>query len=207
MLAIALMHGWHMQKMDVNNLFLHGKLIKIVYMKQPLGFKDISKPEHVRRLKKAIYGLKQAIKAWYLALKNAIIHLGFQNSHANSSLFVYSHASTICNLLVYVDDLIITGNDTKFISSIIHKIGTQFSLKDMSSLHYFLGGEVIPTCVGLFLSQHIYVHDLLESINMLGANDITTLLSTSTPLKLLDGTAAVDNIEYRRVIRSLQIFH
>lgn len=74
----------------------------------------------------------------------------------------------------------------------------------MSSLHYFLGVEVIPTCVCLFLSQHIYVHDLLESTNTLGAKDVTTPLSTSTSLKLLDGVAEVDNIEYRGVIRSLQ---
>uniref|UniRef100_A0A2N9J3U8 CCHC-type domain-containing protein n=1 Tax=Fagus sylvatica TaxID=28930 RepID=A0A2N9J3U8_FAGSY len=89
-MTIAVMNGWELRQMDVNNAFLNGELIETVYMMQPSGFKDLSKPTHVCRLRKAIYGLKQAPLAWYTALKNAILQLGFHNSKADSSLFIYS---------------------------------------------------------------------------------------------------------------------
>jgi hypothetical protein len=74
----------------------------------------------------------------------------------------------------------------------------------MGSLHYFLGVEVIPTHAGLFLSQHQYIRDILETQNMAGAKDISTPLSTTQSLHLLDGTTSVDSTEYRRIIGSLQ---
>ena len=79
-----------------------------------------------------------------------------------------------------------------------------FSLKDMGSLHFFLGIEVIPTRAGLFLSQHKYVCDLLANTSLSGAKDVSTPLSTAQSLQLIDGTAAVDSSEFRRIIGSLQ---
>ena len=130
--------------------------------------------------------------------------LGFQNSRADSSLFIYRHDSITCYFLVYVDDLVITGSCKKFVVSVIDKLGHQFSLKDMGSLHFFLGVEVIPTCAGLFLSQHKYIRELLQTTNMLGAKDVSTPLSTTTFLHLVDGTTTIDSTKFRRVIGSLQ---
>ena len=72
-LSIAIMNGWPLKQMDVNNAFLHGNLIETVYMMQPPGFKDLSRPNYVCRLRKAIYGLKQAPRAWYSTLKTALL--------------------------------------------------------------------------------------------------------------------------------------
>ena len=110
----------------------------------------------------------------------------------------------LCHFLVYVDDLVITGNNKKFVAHVVTKLGDQFSLKDMGSLHYFLGVEVIPTTAGVFLSQHKYVRDILENTHMAGAKDVSTPLSTTQSLHLVDGTNAVNSTEYRRVIGSLQ---
>jgi hypothetical protein len=203
-LTVAVMQGWTLRQMDVNNAFLHGQITEDVYMSQPPGFKDQSKPNHVCRLRKAIYRLKQAPQAWYSTLKDALIHLGFHNSKADSSLFIYRSGSLICYLLVYVDELVLTGNDSSFVQSIIQQFGAKFSLKDKGNLHYFLGVEVIPTRAGLFLSQHKYVRDLLSKTKMVGAKDVSTPLSTSTSLKLVDGIASFDSTEFRRVIGSLQ---
>lgn len=82
------MQGWFLRQFDVNNAFLHCELTENIYMVQPLGFKDISNPDHVCRLCKAIYGLKKAPWALYSTLKHALIELGFQNSKADSSLFI-----------------------------------------------------------------------------------------------------------------------
>ena len=95
-LYTAVMKGWDLRQMDVNNAFLNGALSETIFMAQPPGFKDLSKPNHVCRLKKAIYGLKQAARAWYIALKNAILQLGFHSSKADSFLFIYSQGSNLC---------------------------------------------------------------------------------------------------------------
>ena len=203
-LSIVVMHGWELRQMDVNNAFLNGALTETVFMQQPPGFKNLSKSYYVCRLNKALYGLKQAPRAWYTALKFVILQLGFQNSKADSSLFIYKNNSTICYLLVYVDDLVITENAPSFVHSVIQQLGALFSLKDMGSLHYFLGIEVIPTPVGLLLSQHQYVRALLATTSMSGAKNISTPLSSTQSLTLDDGTAAVDSSHFRRIIGSLQ---
>jgi hypothetical protein len=74
----------------------------------------------------------------------------------------------------------------------------------MGSLHFFLDMEVIPTTAGLFLSQHKYIHDILSNTNMLGAKEVSTPLSTTVALQLIDGTSSVDSTEFRRVIGGLQ---
>jgi len=107
-------------------------------------------------------------------------------------------------MLVYVDDLVITGSDNQFIGHVVNTLGARFSLKDMGLLHYFLGVEVIPTTAGLFLSQHKYVRDILETQNMVSAKEISTPLSTTQSLHLLDGITSTDNTEYRRIIGNLQ---
>ncbi|XP_022869820.1 uncharacterized protein LOC111389168 isoform X3 [Olea europaea var. sylvestris] len=82
---------------------------------------------------------------------------------------------------------------------IVKQLGTQFSLKDLGNLHFFLSVEVIPTSSGLFLSQHKYIRDLLYKTSMEGAKDVTIPLSTSVPLKLCDSTSSMDNNSYRQL--------
>jgi hypothetical protein len=130
-LTIAVTQGWQLRQLDVNNAFLHGMLNEDVYMVQPPGFKDDTNPQHVCRLNKAIYGLKQAPRAWYSTLRGAILEFGFVNSRADSSLFIYKTKSVTCYFLVYVDDLVITGNDPIFVSSIIDQLSHRFSVKNM----------------------------------------------------------------------------
>jgi hypothetical protein len=82
------MNGWGLRQLDINNAFLHGALSETVYMLQPPGFKDSSKPGHVCRLRKAIYDLKQAPRAWYSALKNAILQF-VSILKKNKALFLF----------------------------------------------------------------------------------------------------------------------
>ena len=112
MLTITVINDWELNQLDVNNVFLNGAtLTETIFMMLPSGFQDMTYRNHVCRLKKSIYGLKQAPRAWYAALKTAIIQLDFQNSKADSSLFIYNTGLTLYYLLVYVDDLVITGNN------------------------------------------------------------------------------------------------
>ena len=119
LVSITIMNGWDMRQLDINNAFLQGTLFEDVYMTQPLGFIDHDRPDHICKLKKAIYGLKQAPRAQYQQLRNYLIQVGFKNSLADKSLFVYKDPTHVIYLLVYVDDLIITGSDVSMINNFL----------------------------------------------------------------------------------------
>ena len=199
-LSIAVNNKWPLRQLDVNNAFLHDQLQENVFMVQPPGFIDSTLPSHICRLKKSLYGLKQAPRAWYQELHTSLLQLGFQQSKSDSSLFIYTCDGVTIFLLVYVDDLLITGSDSASISQIIKHLSTRFSLKDLGSLHYFLGVEVFSVKQGLFLSQHKYISDLLTRTKMDGAKTIKTPLATKDCLQLNDGSSSIDPTAYRRVI-------
>lgn len=96
----AVNKSWPIKKLDVNNAFLQGTLTEEVYMTQPPGFVNADHPNHVCRLNKAIYGLKQAPRTWYMELKEHLLNIGFANSLADTSLFIYHQGTTFIYLLV-----------------------------------------------------------------------------------------------------------
>jgi Reverse transcriptase (RNA-dependent DNA polymerase) len=151
-LTIALSNGWSMMQLDVNNVFLHGELEKNIYMHQAPGFIDSLHPHRVCQLRKALYGLKQAPRAWFHKLKNFLLTQQFQCSKSDNSLFIFRSANTIIYLLVYVDDIILTGNVFSAINALLTKLHSQFSIKDLCKLHYFLGIEVTHVGTDLFLT-------------------------------------------------------
>lgn len=96
----------------MRNAFLHGHLKETVYMEQPPGFINPKLSSYVCKLNKSLYELKQAPRTWFDCLYHALIKLGFRNSKADHSLFILHHESSIVLLLVYVDDVIVIGNNT-----------------------------------------------------------------------------------------------
>lgn len=173
-------------------------------MKQPLGYVDSRFPNHVCRLKKSLYGLKQAPRAWYARLTGYLCGLGFMRSKADSSLLTrHSGASTIF-ILIYVDDIIITGTPGNHISLLLTQLQSVFAIKDMGSLHYFLGIEVLPHRHGLFLSQKKYILDLLQTTKFDGAKPISTPLAANTQLSQFDGPTYDNPTQYRSIVGSLQ---
>ena len=140
-----------LRQLDVKNAFLNGYLIEQVYMEQPPGYIDPRFPNHVCLLKKALYGLKQAPRAWFQRFNSFLIHLGFYCSRANTSLFVFHRQFGIIYLLLYVDDIIIIGNNSNLLARFTCKLHSEFATKDLGSLSYFLGLEATPTTDG-FLS-------------------------------------------------------
>ena len=108
-------------------------------MQQPPGYIDVAYPTYVYKLHKSLYGLKQAPRAWFERFTFHLIHLGFQASFADNSLFIFHSKSTIIYLLLYVDDIILTGNNSKHIASLVTAFKAVFELKDLGELNYFLG--------------------------------------------------------------------
>ncbi|RVW92402.1 Retrovirus-related Pol polyprotein from transposon RE1 [Vitis vinifera] len=203
-LSLAVSQGWSLRQLDVNNAFLQGTLTEDVFMSQPPGFIDRDHPHHVYKLRKAIYGLKQAPRAWYHELRQFLLQFGFINSIADTSLFIFNNHGTILYLLVYVDDIIITGNNVEAAQTFIQQLSQRFSLKDLGPLTYFLGVEVTSHTNGIFLSQRKYIADLLNRTHMTEAKPAPTPLATSPILTLQSGTPLSDPTEYRTVVGSLQ---
>ncbi|WJZ93815.1 hypothetical protein VitviT2T_012722 [Vitis vinifera] len=173
-------------------------------MAQPLGYVDQDNPTHVCRLQKAFYGLKQTSRAWYTELKTFLFNFGFVNSKSNTSLFIYQCWSVTIYFLVYVDDLLVTGNCSQSIWKFVDALAHRFSLKDLGPLSYFLGVEVISTSDGMFLSQHKYVCDLLAKFHLEGIKDSSTPMSSIGHLTLNDGSPLANATQFRSLVGGLQ---
>lgn len=149
-------------------------------MTHPLESIDKDRPHHVCHLRKAINGLKQALRASYLELKKHLLNIGFVNLLVDTSLFVYQ--CTLTYNLVYVDDIIVTGNVSSHFKSVISSLTTHFSIKDPTDLHYFLSTKATCSAQGLHLMQQKYILDLLTKTNMYDAKPVSTPLQTSPKL-------------------------
>lgn len=176
--------------MYINNAFLQGILHKGVYMSQPPSFVHTDFPTHVCKLRKAIYGFKQALRAWYNKLREFLLSLGFSNSMADTSLFIFRPGKLTLYLLVYVDDIIITRNDPSVVEWLISILAHKFSLKDLGDLSYFLGIEVHTTNSGIFLNQRKYIQDILFKARMEDVKPVSRPMSTTSPL-VCDGSEAL----------------
>jgi hypothetical protein len=142
-LSIAVCNNWTVRQLDVQNAFLHGNLTEVVYMDQPPGFTHPQFPDHLCKLKRSLYGLKQAPRQWFSRLAAVLIDFGFVGSKADLSLFVHIDTSNIIYILIYVDDIIITGSNAAIITDIIQRLHKEFSITDLGPLSFFLGIKAI----------------------------------------------------------------
>lgn len=155
------------------------------------------------KLSKALYGLKKAPCAKFHRLSSFLLAYGFKCSRADTSLFVFSQHSIIMYLLVYVDDLILTGNDESVITTFTVLLNQEFAIKDLGDLSYFLGLEVSYIDDGLFLSQSKYATDVLTRANLLDSKPVSMPLASSE-LFLSKGTPFSDPSLYRSLVWALQ---
>uniref|UniRef100_A0A2N9EMC6 Reverse transcriptase Ty1/copia-type domain-containing protein n=1 Tax=Fagus sylvatica TaxID=28930 RepID=A0A2N9EMC6_FAGSY len=146
LIAVSASRHWPLFQMDVKNAFLNGELTEEVYMQLPPGF---SQPPgfsyKVCRLRRALYGLKQAPRAWFAKFSSTISQHGFSASSYDSALFFRRSDHGITLLLLYVDDMIITGDDVQGIQDLKRFLGQHFEMKDLGPLSYFLGLEIADT--------------------------------------------------------------
>lgn len=204
MLSLAVHHNWDIQQIDINNAFLNGELAENVFMVQPEGFSDLSQPKHVCKLHKALYGLKQAPRAWFDKLRSALLEWGFINSTSDVSLFFFKKGVQVVYLLVYVDDILLTGNDSQLISQIVADLNKKFALKTLGAVHYFLGFEVVRNASGLLLTQTKYAQELLHKAGMSESKPCNTPMATGVKLGREDSEAFDQPSLYRSIIGGLQ---
>ncbi|KAE8665560.1 PLAC8 family protein [Hibiscus syriacus] len=145
LLALAANKDWNLWQMDVNNVFLHGEIDREIYMTQPMGFQSQDHPEYVCKLRKSLYGLKQAPRAWYGKIVEFLTKSGYSVTPVDSSLFVKDNEGKLAIILVYVDDLIITGDDEAEILQTKENLSVRFQVKELGQLKHFLGLESTST--------------------------------------------------------------
>ena len=202
-LFLAVQFNWPLRQLDVSNAFLHGFLREDVYMVQAPGYVDSAHPNHVCKLLKSLYGLKQAPRAWFERFSTQLLHMGFQASLLDSSLFTLRHGNLVAFLLVYVDDIVLTGNSPQFLTSLIAQLSAFFELKDLGPLSYFLGLQILRTSKGLFVTQTKYAQDLLLRVHMHTSKPARTPCAPNTRLSPTDGTLLSNLHEFRSLVGSL----
>jgi hypothetical protein len=202
-LSLAVSLNWPLRQLDVKNAFLYGTLKEEVYMAQPQGYIDSTNSHYVCKLHKSIYGLKQAPRAWFDSFSTQLLHLGFTVSTTDSSLFIYHHKGVIAYLLLYVDDIVLTSNSTSILDHLILQLSQVFDIKDLGTLHYFLGIQVIRTPKNLLLTQTKYASNLLIKHYMVDSKPAQTPCSPNTRLSLHEGDVLSDPHGYRSLVGAL----
>ncbi|KAL5769820.1 hypothetical protein ACOSP7_013974 [Xanthoceras sorbifolium] len=203
LLALAANKNWNLWQMDVKNAFLHGELDREIYMIQPMGFQNEGHPEYVCKLRKALYGLKQAPRAWYGKIAEFLTRSGYLVTSADSSLFAKAKGGKIAIVLVYVDDLIITGDDVEEICRTKENLSVRFQMKELGQLKHFLGLEVDQTLEGIFLCQQKYAKDLLKKFGMLECKPISTPMEPNAKMCAHEGKDLEDASMFRQLVGSL----
>ncbi|GKC11224.1 ribonuclease H-like domain-containing protein, partial [Tanacetum coccineum] len=172
LVSIVVVNGWSLYLLDVNNAFLYGDIIEDVYMTLPDGYTSESKSK-VCKLNKSLYGLKQASRQCNAKLTAALIEHGFEQSKFDYSLYVKHKGDVFIALLVYVDDIVITGNNEVEINNFKKFLSSKFLIKDLGELKYFLGIEVLKIDKGLCVTQRKYCLELLHEYGLLAARPVS----------------------------------
>jgi hypothetical protein len=201
LLALASVRGWSISRLDVKNAFLNGELREDVYMRPPPGY---SVPEGmVCHLRRSFYGLKQAPRAWFQLFASVVTAAGFSISAHDPALFVHVSPRGKTLLLIYVDDMIITGDDNGYIAFAKAHLSDQFLMSDLGPLWYFLGIEISSTPEGFFLSQEKYIQDLLDHASLSDHRTAETPMELNVHLVATDGEPLEDPTHYRHIVGSL----
>ncbi|PKU78985.1 Retrovirus-related Pol polyprotein from transposon TNT 1-94 [Dendrobium catenatum] len=203
LITVALNKQWQITQLDITNAFLHGELHDEVYMKQPRGFEDSNHPNHVCKLHKSIYGLRQSPRQWFHKLTSFLQTLGFGFSRADPSLLIFHKNNIHLFVLIYVDDILITGNNPAQIQHTLTQLQAAFKLKQLGDISLFLGIQVIKTNTGYFLSQSHYAQELLCSAGFVDCKPASTP-APSRPSKSVDDQPYADPKLFRKLAGSLQ---
>ncbi|XP_019253864.1 PREDICTED: uncharacterized protein LOC109232553 [Nicotiana attenuata] len=207
LIAVAVKQHWPLFQLDVNNAFLHGDLDEEVFMKIPPGLSvspsSSTSPPLVCKLLKSLYGLRQDSRQWYAKLSQTLCSRGYSHSLNDYSLFTRGSGSSLVIFAVYVDDIILTGTDLSEISSLKGFLHEQFRIKDLGSLNYFLGIEVLYCDSGVLLHQKKFTHDLLESFDSSASSVVVCPLTINEKLKASVGDLLPKPEEYRCLVGKL----
>lgn len=167
-LALVAHYDLELHQMDVKTAFLNGELEEEIYMDQPEGFVATGTENLVCRLRKSIYGLKQASRQWYIKFNDTILSYGFVEIIVDRCIYMKVSGSKFAILVLYVDDILIAANDMGMLRDVKKYLSSNFEMKDMGEASYVIGIEIIrDRSQGLLsLSQKGYINKVLKRYGM-----------------------------------------
>jgi len=202
-LAVAAQRGWKVFQLDVKSAFLNGVLQEEIYVEQPEGFVMQGEEDKVYLLKKALYGLKQAPRAWYSRINDHLMSISFVKSLSESTLYVKHTGDNILIVSLYVDDLLVTGDDTRLVEQFKQEMMQAFEMTDLGLMTYFLGIEIKQSDNEVFISQKKYAKEILRKFQMEECKAVSTPMNQKEKLSKEDGADKVDEGYYRSMIGCL----
>ena len=207
LLSLAAAKNWSIKQLDIRNAFLYGDLNEEIYMTIPQGYTELIgrsyPPNSVCRLHKSLYGLKQASRQWNHKLSTVISSAGFVQASSDHSLFVQHSASTFVAALVYVDDILIMGNDDVAIENFKDSLKHAFKLCDLGDAKYFLGFEIARNATGISINQRKYTLELLQVDGYLGCKPVSVPMEPNSKLSDTSGDLLPDPSVYRKIVGKL----
>eukprot|EP00253_Pinus_taeda_P006001 PITA_06001 len=200
-LAIAAAQGQEVHQMHVKNAFLHRDLFEEIYIKQPHGF--IQDSSLVCRLKRSLYDLKQAPRAWYAKMDSFLLSQNLERCKSDPNVYMLRTHDSLLILALYVDDLLITDILALAIAAAKRTLHDRFLMTNMSRLNFFLGLEISQDATAIKLSQAKYARDLLERFHMIDYKPALTPFLSEVRLEDGGDTPLVDSTLYRQLLGSL----
>ena len=180
-LSLATQLRWNLHNCDFVTAFLNGDLEEEIFMEQPEYFVDKKHPDYVIRLRKALYGLKQAPRQWNRKLHHYLININFTQLKSDNAIYAKNEDKDIIIMGVYVDDLVITGNNERKIKELKEQLAVKFKIKDLGYLNKIIGIEVNRSKDNsrTHISQKAYVMKILKRFNMLDCIPCSTPFITN----------------------------
>ena len=203
-IALAGSYGWEVHHLDVKTAFLHGELKEDVFVMQPEGFVVAGEENKVYKLKKVLYGLRQAPRAWNIKLNQILRDLSFRRFSKEPSLYRREHGHEMLIVVVYVDDLLVTGSSIKAILEFKREMQTNFEMSDLGLLTYYLGIELQQGKDGIVVKQDRYALRKLEEAKMSSWNLVHVPMELNASHSKSIKEDKIDENEYRRAIGCLR---
>ncbi|GJY17100.1 retrovirus-related pol polyprotein from transposon TNT 1-94 [Tanacetum coccineum] len=201
-LANAASKNMTVYQMDVKIAFSNGELKEVVYVSQPKGFVDPDRPHHVYRLKKALYRLKQAPRAWYDTLSKFLLAQGFSKGVVDPTLFIRKTGKHTLHVQIYVDDIIFASTNPKDCDCFSIEMSSKFQMSMMGQISFFLGLQISQNPRGIFINQSKYANKILKKFDLYKSNPVDTPMVERTKLDEDLSRIPVDHTQYRSMIGS-----
>jgi transposase InsO family protein len=208
LLALAALEDWEIHQMDVKSAFLNGLLDEEIYMEQPEGFVDPDHPDKVCLLKKAIYGLKQASRAWNKQFHGVLLDLGFTRTRSDAGVYHRHDDGGDVIIILYVDDITILGDSLNTIKQIKSSLANRYEMTDLGEITSYLGVNIKRdrSQKRLEIDQSHYIVEIVSRFGLADANPAPTPLPSGAEshLEKHDGEASQADIKlYQQMIGSL----
>ena len=204
LISLAVNFDWPLNQYDIKNAFLNGELKEEIFMEIPPEIGGSMYEGKVCKLKKALYGLKQSPRAWFGRFTQAMKILGYQQCNGEHTLFFkHTFPNLLTILIVYVDDILITGNNLEEIKCLERHLHKNFQVKQIGPLKYFLGIEFARSSEGILMTQHKYIIEIIEETKHTNCHVSDTPIEVNHKLTLSEEEPRIDIKSYQKLIGKL----